>query len=137
MRRITGITFRIIDLIVIFMMAFGSPMTVRAEPSPTGATVVTDLPDYPPASTVLMTGAGWAATEGVHVVVNADDQSWALESNPDPIADGSGAFTYEFQLPDWYVPTYSVTATGLASGTATVTFTDATPTGNVNKNYQH
>jgi hypothetical protein len=124
MNKFMKVSFKVLDLLIIFMMTFGSPMSVLADPSPTGATIVTDLPDYPPGSTVLMTGTGWAPDEGVHVVVNADDQSWTLESNPDPVADGAGGFTYEFTLPNWFVPSYTVSATGFTSGTATVTFTD-------------
>ncbi len=124
MRKITNIWFKVLDLLIIFMMVFGSATPVLADPSPTGATVTTELPDYPPGALVLMSGAGWAIDEGVHIVVNADDQSWKLESDPDPIADGSGGFTYEFQLPGWFVPSYTVSATGFTSGTATVTFTD-------------
>jgi hypothetical protein len=58
--------------------------------------------------------------------VNDDaNQSWSFNSDPDPVANDSGDFTYEFQLPNWFVATYSVTATGATSGTATATFTDA------------
>ncbi|MEI2827762.1 MAG: hypothetical protein V9F04_16270 [Dermatophilaceae bacterium] len=42
----------------------------------------------------------------------------------DPVAALDGSITYTFQLPAWFVATYSATATG-ASGTASVTFTDS------------
>ncbi len=97
-----------------------------AGPSPTGATIASDLPDYPPGATVILTGAGWIKDEAVDIFINDDaGQSWSLNSNPDPIADENGAFTYSFQLPAWFVANYSVTATGdLGSGTATTSFTD-------------
>jgi hypothetical protein len=124
MSKHTKILFNVLDVFMIFMLTFGTPMSAMADPSPTGATITTQLPDYPPGAMVLMAGAGWAADEGVHVVVNADDGSWTLESAPDPVADSAGGFTYEFQLPSWFVPSYTVSATGFTSGTATVTFTD-------------
>ena len=78
MSKFTKIAFKVLDLLVIFALTFGSPMSALADPSPTGATIVTDLPDYPPGALVLMTGTGWAPDEGVHVVVSADDGSWTL-----------------------------------------------------------
>ena len=90
------------------------------------ASIASDLADYAPGSTVVLAGAGWQDSEAVHVVVNDDaGQTWSLSSNPDPTADGHGAFTYSFQLPNYFVANYGVTATGLTSGTATTTFTDA------------
>ena len=128
MHKFTRLTFKVLDLFVIFMMTFGAPFSALAAPSPTGATIASDLPDYAPGATVTLTGAGWAAGESVHVFVNDDiGQQWSLDSNPDPVADGSGNFTYQFDLPDLFVATYSVTATGATSGTATTTFTDAIP----------
>src|SRR6266508_4108794 len=125
MRKFTQITFKLLDMLVIFMMIFASPMSALAAPSPTGATIASDLPDYNPGATVTLTGAGWAAGESVDITVNDDaGQTWALNSDPDPVADGSGAFTYQFQLPNWFVANYSVTATGPTSGTATTSFTD-------------
>ena len=76
MSKLMRVSFKLLDLLVIFMMVFGPATPVLADASPTGATIITDLPDYPPGSIVLMTGAGWATDEGVHVVVNADDRSW-------------------------------------------------------------
>src|SRR5262245_29198876 len=96
---------------------------------PTGPpTISSDKPDYVPGETVTLSGTGWASGEAVHILVNDDaSQQWSLDSNPDPVADGLGAFTYQFDLPDLFVATYSVTATGSISGTATTTFTDAIP----------
>jgi hypothetical protein len=121
-------SFRLLSLLVIFVMTFSAPVGVLADPSPTGATITSDLADYAPGATVTLTGAGWAAGESVHIFVNDDiNQQWSLDSNPDPVADGSGNFTYQFDLPDLFVATYSVTATGATSGTATTTFTDSIP----------
>jgi photosystem II stability/assembly factor-like uncharacterized protein len=47
-----------------------------------------------------VTGTGWQPGEAVHIFVNDDvGQTWSLNSNPDPIADRTGALTYTFQLP--------------------------------------
>lgn len=112
---------------LMFLLNFGL-QPVNAAPSPTGATIASDQADYPPGATVILTGAGWASNESVHIVVNDDaGQLWSLESNPDPIADSSGGFTYSFQLPNYFVATYAVTAEGATSGIATASFTDNDP----------
>jgi photosystem II stability/assembly factor-like uncharacterized protein len=47
-----------------------------------------------------VTGTGWQPGEAVHIFVNDDvGQTWSLNSNPDPIADRTGALTHIFQLP--------------------------------------
>ena len=80
------ISFKVLDLFVNFMMTFGSPMAALAEASPTGATITTELPDYPPGAFVLMTGEGWFPQEPVHITVNDSmGNTWILESNPDPV----------------------------------------------------
>src|SRR5512135_2321345 len=72
---------KLLDVVVIFVMAFGSPMSALAAPSPTGATITSDAADYPPGATVTLTGAGWVIGEAVHIFVNDDaGQSWKLES---------------------------------------------------------
>src|SRR6266542_598548 len=43
------ILFKVLDILVIFVMAFGSPMSALAY-------VSTDAPDYPPGSTVIIHG---------------------------------------------------------------------------------
>jgi Prealbumin-like fold domain len=96
-------------------------------------TITTDQLDYAPGATVTLTGTDWQPGEAVHIFVNDDiGQTWNHNSNPDPVADTAGSFTYSFQLPTTFVAFYSVTATGAVSGTATTTFTDAVlPAGNV------
>jgi hypothetical protein len=141
----TRITQRIWSYLTIFLFVtsqlFGSVTPVSAAPSPSGAAISSDLLDYPPGGTVVLTGTGWASGEIVHISVNDDaGQTWSLNSGdngvpPDPTADDGGGFTYTFQLPYWFVATYSVTAAGPSSGTATTTFTDAD--GSINKVYQH
>src|SRR5918912_1019418 len=92
-----------------------------------GPWIATDQPDYPPAANVALTAGGWQPGEPVHVVVNDDEgQTWSYVE--DVTADETGGFSLEFTLPDSFVATYSVTATGAdagGSGTATTSFTDA------------
>ena len=53
-----------------------------------------------------------------------DDWGSTWNRHVDVIADAEGRISDTFQLPDWFVATYSVVATGVESGTATTTFTD-------------
>jgi hypothetical protein len=90
-------------------------------------TIISDLPDYGPGATVTLTGTGWDPGESVHLLVNDDvGQTWSHTA--DVTADDQGSLGDTFQLPDWFIATYFVTATGATSGTATTTFTDATYT---------
>ncbi len=90
-----------------------------------GATITSDKLDYQPGATVTLTGAGWDSGEAVQIFVNDTvGNTWSLNSNPDPQADGNGSFTYSFSLPSTFIANYTVTATGPTSGTATTTFTD-------------
>src|SRR5215211_546915 len=95
---------------------------VVAQTSP-GPTIQSDKADYAPGELVTLTGSGWVPGESVNVVVNDDvGQTW--NRNVNVIADPSGNITDQFNLPDWFVATYSVTATGPQSGPATTSFTD-------------
>src|SRR5919198_1445594 len=86
-------------------------------------TIASDKADYAPGSTVRLTGANWQPGELVHIFVNDDaGQTWSHSA--DVTAAGDGTIDDQFQLPDWFVATYTATATGPASGTATTTFTD-------------
>jgi hypothetical protein len=101
--------------------------TETTTPSSGPPAIATDQDDYAPGSTVTLTGVNWAAGEGIHIFVNDDKgKTWSYDA--DVAADQSGAFTSQFQLPTSFAATYSVTATGAVSGTATTSFTD----GNVN-----
>jgi hypothetical protein len=86
--------------------------------------ITSDKADYQPGELVTLTGAGWQADESVHLNVNdMDGRTW--QRDVDVVADGQGAFTDSFNLPDWFVATYSVTATGSSGAVATTSFTDA------------
>jgi MBG domain (YGX type) len=85
--------------------------------------IVSVQPDYGPGDLVMLAGAGWQAGESVQIVVNDDEgQSWSRTA--EVVANEDGQFLDEFTLPEQFVATYSVTATGEQSGTATTSFTD-------------
>ena len=88
-----------------------------------GPQVWSDRADYSPGDTVVLSGAGWAPSEVVHISVN-DDEGQTWRRDVDVVAGAEGALTDSFQLPEHFVATYTVTATGPLSGTATTSFTD-------------
>jgi CSLREA domain-containing protein len=100
--------------------------TGAPSPAPPAPTIQSDKEDYPPADTVILTGSGWQPGETVNINVN-DDEGHTWNRNVDVIADENGGVRDEFVLPDWFVATYSVTATGSSGTIATSTFTDAVP----------
>src|SRR5918993_602293 len=103
----------------------GTAIAITADTSGNTApapTIQSDKADYAPGATVTLTGSGWQPGESVHINVNDDvGQTWSY--NHDVTADASGNISDSFNLPDWFVAAYSVTATG-SSGTATTSFTD-------------
>src|SRR5829696_6735507 len=109
------------------------PATTAPTADPTAApafapdgppSITSDKPDYAPGELVTLTGANWYPGEVVHIYVN-DDWGSSWNRNVDVTADGAGAITDQFNLPNWFVATYSVTATGPTSGLALSSFTDS------------
>jgi uncharacterized repeat protein (TIGR01451 family) len=92
--------------------------------TPAAPTIKSDLADYPPGATVTLTGSGWQPGETVDIYVN-DDLGKTWEGNFQATADANGNITSQFDLPDWFVATYNVRATGAQSGVVTSSFTDA------------
>jgi hypothetical protein len=97
------------------------------------ASVTTDQSDYPPGSTVQISGSGFQPGETVQLqVVNLTNPSdTGAEHDPWQVtADASRNFqTTWFVTSDEAGATLQLTATGLTSGlTAQTTFTDATKT---------
>jgi hypothetical protein len=95
--------------------------------SPPPPQVWSDKADYAPGETVTLSGANWAAGESVHIRVN-DDAGETWRRDVDVTAAEDGTISDQFNLPDWFVAVYSVTATGATSGTATWSFTDGNAT---------
>ncbi len=125
----TGLKGRVSLLLLAFavvMFVFPTVAFAQDAGGSTGAapTIQSDLADYPPGATVTLTGSNWQPGESVHIFVN-DDEGKTWSRDVDVTADDSGNITDQFQLPDWFVATYSVKATGAQSGEATTSFTDA------------
>ncbi len=95
-----------------------------SDPAPPPPTIASDKADYSAGSTVTLTGANWAPSESVRIVVNDTiGQTWQRDVTVAAAADGTVKDV--FSLPGYFVSNYDVTATGPISGTARTTFTDA------------
>jgi hypothetical protein len=118
------------DFVAVATSGLGGSATAAFSSSSVPAstpTIVSDQNDYAPGSTVTLTGTDWLPNELVHLVVNDQDgQTWSY--NADLSSDSSGAFTHQFQLPNWFVANYTVVATGFSGSSATTSFTDAIQT---------
>ena len=110
-------------LVALLGLAGNAGAATRSGGTGTDPWVATELPDYSPGDTVSLIGGSWQPGESVHVDVNDDaGQTWSR--GVDLTADTNGDIGDSFTLPDWFVATYSVTATGATSGMATSSFTD-------------
>ena len=95
---------------------------------PAVPSIASDRIDYAPGDTVILTGTGWQAGEAVSIYVSNDSEPfWELKTDLEntPVADGNGSFTFTFDLPNWFVALYYVTATGSSGSQATTTFNDS------------
>src|SRR5215210_3958935 len=117
-------------LFIAFAVAmFIFPATAFAEVmSPDGTTassptIQSDKDDYAPGELVTLMGANWQPGEIVHINVN-DDEGQTWNRSVDVIADDGGYISDQFNLPEHFVATYTVTATA-GDRVATMTFTDA------------
>ena len=119
-RRIFALT--LFGALMLAALAFANSGRAAIE-TPPPPSVWSDKADYAPGEQVTLSGANWAPGESVHIRVN-DDAGETWRRDVDVTADANGAISDQFNLPDWFVAQYSVTATGASSGTATWTFTD-------------
>jgi large repetitive protein len=123
-RRIFALT--VFGALMLAALAFANSGRAAIE-TPPPPSVWSDKADYAPGEQVTLSGANWAPGESVHIRVNDDaGQTWSRDV--DVTADANGAISDQFNLPDWFVAVYSVTATGASSGTATWSFTDGNVT---------
>ena len=114
----------------VFLLVFavlGTAGTALAD-DPAGHTsapwIASDKPDYNPGALVTLNGGSWQPGESVHINVNDDvGQSWTR--NVDVSADADGNIVDSFNLPEWFVADYSITATGASGAVARAAFTDA------------
>jgi photosystem II stability/assembly factor-like uncharacterized protein len=134
MRTVLRSKVTLLFIVCAALLAFGgTAMALVSDPSgdtsattSSSPTIASDKADYAPGELVTLTGSNWAPGESVNIKVNDDEgQTWSR--NVDVTANESGNITDSFNLPDWFVATYSVTATG-SSGTAQTTFTDGNVT---------
>lgn len=88
-------------------------------------TISSDRSDYAPGDLVTLSGANWQPGELVHINVN-DDAGATWNRDVDVTADSTGMIADSFNLPDWFVAHYAVTASDASGTTATTGFTDAT-----------
>ena len=110
-------------VLVVSTVAHGALTPYASSAGAAAPTIRSDKDDYTPGETVTLSGANWQPSESVHILVNDDKgQSWSR--NVDVVAADDGTIEDRFQLPDWFIAAYSVTATGPVSGTATTSFTD-------------
>src|SRR6185503_7579008 len=131
MSKTTKVLFKVLDVIMIFMMTFGAPLSALAAPlaqEEIPPTITSDLSDYPPGALVTLTGANWQGDTTVHIVVDDTlNQSWQHIADVTVASDGTIADT--FFLPVYFVSDYNVTATGNdTQRVATTAFTDANDT---------
>ncbi|MBA3407721.1 MAG: hypothetical protein H0U06_06630, partial [Solirubrobacterales bacterium] len=112
--------------LVALAMSASLAATARADvyvPADFVPSIWSDKADYAPGELVTLSGSQWGAGEFVHIRVN-DDAGSTWSRDVDVTADGAGAISDSFNLPDWFVAEYSVTATGASGSVARTTFTD-------------
>jgi hypothetical protein len=127
MTKMARISFKVLDLLIIFVLTFGSPMSAAAQ-------VWTNPTDYPPGSVVTIRGDNsdedndhnFLANEGIHVDVVGPNNGYTLAC--DTVSDENGAWACDVTLasdPAVAVGEYIFTATGQESGNVeTGMFTD-------------
>src|SRR3954447_33450 len=108
-------------LLAALIVASGARAAIEPPPPPQ---VWSDKADYAPGEEVSLAGANWAPGEAVHIRVN-DDAGETWRRDVDVTAADDGTLSDSFNLPNWFVAVYSVTATGASSGAANWTFTDS------------
>ena len=126
MNKFTKVAFKFLDLIVIFVMTFGSPMSAMAQD--TGPSLTTNQADYAPGDSALIIGAGFTAGDYVLKVSGPSSPADLTVT-----ADESGGFVSAPLALD-FAGEYAVSAYAVGDESlviASVTFTvtaPATPT---------
>src|SRR4051812_19499310 len=120
-----SLTGAIVTLLALLLLA-GAAGSAKADVPTADAfapSVWSDKADYGPGETVQLSGSNWQADESVPLRGN-DDPGSTWSRDVDVTADQYGAISDSFQLPDWFVAQYRVTATGASGSTASYSFTD-------------
>jgi hypothetical protein len=110
-------------LVVLALLLAVLPLGALPALGDTKPWIASDKDDYAPGELVTLTGGNWQPGEEVRIVVD-DDQDFTWQRDVTVTADEDGGIFDSFNLPSWFVATYTVVATGETSGTATTTFTD-------------
>ena len=108
-------------LIGLFLMLLSVVPAAKADtynPADWAPMVWSDKADYAPGEQVTLSGAHWPPGETVHIRVN-DDTGSSWDRDVDVTADETGGIADDFNLPDWFVAQYRVTATGASGAVAT------------------
>jgi MBG domain (YGX type) len=122
--RAIGLLALLLVALLVFAGAARADVYASADFAPS---VWSDKDDYAPGELVTLSGALWQPGEVVHVRVN-DDQGSTWSRDADVTADELGMITDRFNLPGWFVATYSVRAVGSSGAVATYAFTDSSVT---------
>src|SRR5438093_1406172 len=109
--------------LALLLVLFAGVASAALPPGDPAPSIGSDKADYAPGQLVTLTGSNWSPGESVHIYVN-DDQSSSWSRDTDVTADESGLIQDQFNLPDWFVASYSVKATGSSGSVATTSFTD-------------
>src|SRR4051794_35963461 len=121
--RTTGAAGAASALALLFLMLFAGRASAMPTAGDAPPSISSDKADYTPGEHVTLSGSGWGPGEAIHISVNDDTgNTWSRDT--DVTADDFGSMHDEFDLPNWFVASYSVKATGASGATATTTFTD-------------
>src|SRR5215216_3077628 len=123
-RRFSNVGLMLVGLVLMLLAVVPAAKADVYDSADWAPMVWSDKADYAPGEHVVLNGAHWTAGENVHIRVN-DDTGASWERNVDVTADDAGAIADEFDLPNWFVAQYRVTATGASGTVATHTFTDS------------
>src|SRR5215211_3165469 len=129
MQRFGAVALVLVGLLIGTLAFAASAGASVSDGGSSAPSISSDLVDYPPGATVTLRGTNWQPGESVRIVVDddgVDERRWQRDVSV--TADEAGEIVDRFNLPDWFVADYTVTATGERSGTAGTTFTDAIST---------
>jgi hypothetical protein len=110
-------------LLAVVIAVSGLSLTASTASAETAPSIASDKEDYAPGELVTLTGAGWQPGESVHLTID-DEVGRTWQRQVDVTADDQGRVVDRFNLPDWFVASYTVLAEGQVSGSASSWFTD-------------
>jgi len=112
-------------LVIVASLTFaGTAGAMTGGSTSTAPWIMSDQADYSPGSTVHLVGGNWQPGESVQIVTN-DNIGNTWSQTDEVTSNASGDISDDIVLPNSFIASYSVTATGSKSGTATTSFTDS------------